>query len=119
MSLMTTDVTLPSESLTIPKKTAADRNLGGVNYNLFFQSFGDENELDKKLEELIKRTHDKKHAKIKPPSLWIKPDAAMKEYALQVLPENLVWYKKDSPIRRAILRSSLEGAIKKGERVRV
>lgn len=84
---------------------------GGVNYNLYNQQFSNDAELEAALDSLIKRTHEKKYAKLKPKSKWLKPEMALREYHLTALPNNLIWYKRASPTRAAILRESLEKAL--------
>lgn len=97
---------------THPQKDHNRSSFGGVNYNLYSQHFANDDEINAEFKKLIKRTHEKKYATIKPKSKWIKPYQALEEYHLDKLPENLIWYKQKSPTRASILRESIEAAIK-------
>ncbi len=104
-----------------PQKDHNRSEFGGVSYNLYRSRFASDDALADEIEKLLRRTHDKRHAPTKPPSRWIKPSVAQKEYnvteaQLKELGPKLVWYKRNSPVRAAILRESLEKAL--GNRLR-
>ncbi len=86
---------------------------GGINYNLYRSIFKTEKDEIKEIEKLLLRSHKKKFNKIKPKSKWITPDKALEEYKLKELPLNLIWFKENSPLRKAILRESLINELKK------